>query len=145
MTDRQIGLVRQIGPHRNGRPFGRRESQTRALPRRRSRRFRRTIAGVIDVAVTVVLVGVWAFAVFDAITADPREVRRLPKFAWVVLVLLLSDLGAVAWLVLGRPRRQEVAADAPRRPRVLGPEDAPDFEERIRRVMRPPGNDGSGS
>ena len=45
------------------------------------------------------------------------------------------DVGAVAWLLLGRPQREYVPADTKRRRRVLGPEDAPDFEERIRRAM----------
>ena len=44
------------------------------------------------------------------------------------------------WLVLGRPRKEYVAADVrPRhadRPRVIGPEDAPDFEERLQRGLR---------
>jgi hypothetical protein len=59
---------------------------------------------------------------------------------WVLVIVVASLPGAVAWLVLGRPRRQYVAADvrmgSPSQPRVIGPEDAPDFEERLQRGLR---------
>ena len=100
---------------------------------------------MLDVVVTLALVGLWAFSLFDAVTSDPTRVRRLPKLVWIVLVVLLPDVGAVAWLLLGRPQREYVPADTKRRRRVLGPEDAPDFEERIRRGMRREGPGDSDS
>lgn len=54
---------------------------------------------------------VWLYCVLDAVTADRTQVRRLPKGAWVAIVLLTFVVGALAWLVWGRPR-----ATAPRRP-----------------------------
>lgn len=50
-----------------------------------------------------VLLLLWLYCLFDAIGSDPARVRNLPKPAWVLLVLLLPDVGSVAWLVLGRP------------------------------------------
>ena len=97
---------------------------------------------MIDVVVTVVVVGIWAFALFDAVTTDAAQVRRLPKFAWIVVILLLFFFGALAWLFLGRPKREYAPAESAPRRRVLGPEDAPDFEERIRRGMHRPGENG---
>lgn len=52
----------------------------------------------------VVLV-LWVFCVIDVILARDDDVRHLPKWGWLVLVLLFPLVGAVAWLVAGRPRR----------------------------------------
>jgi Phospholipase_D-nuclease N-terminal len=55
---------------------------------------------------------VWLYALLDAASADRTQVRTLPKGAWVAVVLLTSIVGAIAWLVWGRPR----VSAAPRRP-----------------------------
>ncbi len=47
---------------------------------------------------------VWLYSVLDAVTADRTQIRKLPKGVWVAIVLLLFVLGALAWLVWGRPR-----------------------------------------
>jgi hypothetical protein len=91
----------------------------------------------------------WLWAIFDAATSDRARVRLLPKIAWIVLIVVLVELtplGAIAWVVLGRPRgaktRQPSSlrsgwggpSSAPRgsRPaqgksRPIGPDDDPDF------------------
>lgn len=60
----------------------------------------------------LVALAVWLYCLLDAITADREQVRRLPKGLWVVIVLLTFEVGAVAWLVWGRPR------ETARRPRL---------------------------
>lgn len=47
---------------------------------------------------------VWLYAVLDAISSDRTQVRALSKGLWVTVVLLTFVVGAVAWLVYGRPR-----------------------------------------
>jgi hypothetical protein len=51
----------------------------------------------------LIMVAVWIFCVVDTITAPEEQVRNLPKLAWVFIVLLFLDIGAIAWLVGGRP------------------------------------------
>jgi hypothetical protein len=51
----------------------------------------------------VVLV-LWIFCVIDVVLAREQDVRHLPKWGWLVLVLLFPLVGSVAWLVAGRPR-----------------------------------------
>lgn len=57
---------------------------------------------------------IWLYCVLDASTADRAQVRKLPKGAWIAVVLLTFIVGALAWLAWGRPR-----STTPRRP-VLG-------------------------
>ena len=57
-----------------------------------------------DGALGMVLLVVWVYCIFDAITSDAPAVRNLPKGVWVVLVIILSDIGSLLWLVAGRPQ-----------------------------------------
>jgi hypothetical protein len=44
------------------------------------------------------------FCVVDVIT-NRGEPRHLPRWAWLILVLLFPFVGSVVWLVAGRPGR----------------------------------------
>jgi Phospholipase_D-nuclease N-terminal len=59
----------------------------------------------------VAALAIWLYAVLDAVSSDRTQVRALPKGLWVAIVLLTFVVGAVAWLVYGRPR-----ASSTRRP-----------------------------
>ena len=61
------------------------------------------------------LIAFWIWALVDCISSDPAMVRNLPKFGWLVIVILLFDIGAVLWLLLGRPAQQALAAHRVRR------------------------------
>lgn len=52
----------------------------------------------------LIALAVWLYCVLDAITADREQVRGLPKGVWIAIVLLTFEVGAIAWLVWGRPR-----------------------------------------
>jgi hypothetical protein len=54
--------------------------------------------------VGLALLLLWIWAIFDVIATDSALVRNLPKGMWVVLVIVLPDLGSIAWLLLGRPQ-----------------------------------------
>ncbi|KIC60008.1 PLD nuclease N-terminal domain-containing protein [Microbacterium hominis] len=41
-------------------------------------------------------------ALVDAITRRDDQVRHLPKFAWIVFIILLPLVGSVLWFALGR-------------------------------------------
>jgi Phospholipase_D-nuclease N-terminal len=45
----------------------------------------------------------WVWGLIDCIATESARVRNLPKLAWVVIIIVLSALGALVWLLLGRP------------------------------------------
>jgi phospholipase D-like protein len=49
--------------------------------------------------------GLWIFCLVDVITTDDGNTRHLPKFGWLLIVLLLPLIGSILWLVAGRPER----------------------------------------
>jgi len=85
----------------------------------------------------LVALAVWLYCVLDAITADRDRVRGLPKGAWIAIVLLTFEIGAVAWLVWGRPRGSESGMPARGgRPR-LGSTERTAWPSRPSRPSRP--------
>jgi hypothetical protein len=64
---------------------------------------------------------------------DKGRIRGLPRFAWVLLILLVPLLGAVAYFVAGRPvptgraSGWRLAGGAGRVTRPRAPDDDPDF------------------
>jgi hypothetical protein len=110
----------------------------------------------VDGALGLVLVALWIHAIVDVVRADERRVRHLPKGTWLFLVMSLPDVGALIWMVAGRPERPlarstEYLVRPPRR-RPLGPEDRPEFtawlhqqvkvERDHRREVPPPSDPG---
>jgi hypothetical protein len=73
------------------------------------------VLSVIDLLLTVV-------AIVDIVLIDPSRVRGLPKWAWVVVALLLFIVGPGLWFTIGRIRLEPRAASGP-----LAPDDDPDF------------------
>ncbi|RJK96099.1 PLD nuclease N-terminal domain-containing protein [Vallicoccus soli] len=68
------------------------------------------------------------YALIDCAQAPRREVRSLPKPAWFAVILLVPLVGAVAWLLAGRPR----SGPAPEPARPVAPDDDPEFLGRLR-------------
>ncbi|MGW8435577.1 PLD nuclease N-terminal domain-containing protein [Nocardiopsis sp. NPDC055551] len=62
---------------------------------------------------TVLSLVFWVYVLFDVIGSEAEGVRLLPKPAWAVIVLLLPKIGAAAWFLLGRPRRERTSVEGP--------------------------------
>ncbi|WP_084180931.1 PLD nuclease N-terminal domain-containing protein [Jatrophihabitans endophyticus] len=70
----------------------------------------------------LILFGLWLFCVIDVITTDESSMRNLPKLPWVLIVVLLFDIGALAWLIAGRPWPASGPRSAPTRTSRAYPE-----------------------
>ena len=70
---------------------------------------------MFDGLVGLAVFALWVFCVFDVITTDESLCRNLRKSWWILIVLLLFDLGAVIWLVAGRPWSGAGGVDLPYR------------------------------
>jgi hypothetical protein len=51
-------------------------------------------------------VGVWAYCLIDAIMTPPEQLRSLTTMSWALLITVLPVIGAIAWLLAGRPDRR---------------------------------------
>ena len=60
-----------------------------------------------DIVGGIVAIGfliLWIYCIYDVVTTDDIIIRHLPKLVWLLIVLLLPDIGSILWLGLGRPR-----------------------------------------
>lgn len=57
---------------------------------------------LFDGGLAVIAFAVWVFCIIDVITTPEDQCRNLPKLLWLLLVILLVDIGSIAWLVAGR-------------------------------------------
>jgi Phospholipase_D-nuclease N-terminal len=81
----------------------------------------RVLMVLIPLAITI-------YAVIDAIQTEDTNVKHLPKLVWVLLILVFTPVGAIAWFLAGRqrgPRTGQSGRSYPAPPR--GPDDDPDF------------------
>jgi hypothetical protein len=95
------------------------------------------------VLLSLILIGVWVFALFDVLTTNEPGVRHLPKLGWFLVVLVGLLPGALLWLALGRargigPAGPQAAGRVPGPPSEApkGPEDDPAFLRELERRLQ---------
>jgi Phospholipase_D-nuclease N-terminal len=75
-------------------------------------------------------------ALIDCLSTESDEVRALPRFAWIFVILLFPVVGPIVWFSAGRPPRAGAGPRAwgvgsyPERSRPrrqVGPDDDPEF------------------
>jgi hypothetical protein len=81
---------------------------------------------MLRVVVVLVVIGLLVYALVDCLRADRRDLRLLPRPAWLLLILV-PLVGPLVYLLLGRPAR---AAEEPV-VRPLAPDDDPEFLRRL--------------
>ncbi|HJQ44530.1 MAG TPA: PLD nuclease N-terminal domain-containing protein [Jatrophihabitantaceae bacterium] len=100
-----------------------------------------------DGVLGIILIGLWLFCVIDVITTDESQMRNLPKAVWVLIVLILFDIGAILWLVAGRnwqssgargqqPRGRGAAFPEYDRPGRYVPTNPDDDDEFLRQIRQ---------
>jgi phospholipase D-like protein len=77
----------------------------------------------------LVVFGLWVFALVDCISTPAPLCRNLPKGLWIILIVLLWGVGALLWVLAGRPVRRRLMTPTdysqPRRPIAM--EDSPHY------------------
>jgi hypothetical protein len=65
---------------------------------------------MLRVAPAVFELGLLVFCLIECIQAPEGEIRNLPRWGWLVLIILVPLVGGIAWLVAGRPLRSARSA-----------------------------------
>ncbi|CAB4822570.1 MAG: hypothetical protein F2761_01570 [Actinobacteria bacterium] len=80
----------------------------------------------------VLIFGLTIYALIDCARADESQIKNLPKWGWLLLIILLGPgtfaIGPIAYLIAGRNKPKGFRQ--PKR-RVLPPDDDPDFLRRL--------------
>lgn len=62
-----------------------------------------SVAQAFPLVVLLAALTFWAFALLDFASTPERQVRTFPRQVWLVILVLGSVAGGVAWWVAGRP------------------------------------------
>lgn len=81
---------------------------------------------MIRVLPVLIGLGLAIYALIDCIQTDESKIRGLPKVFWIILIVLITFVGPIAWLIAGK-ERQLPGKGRGRQRGPLGPDDDPDF------------------
>jgi hypothetical protein len=76
------------------------------------------------VVVLAAIINIFAF--IDCAVTPQENVRRFPKWGWLLIIFFTGTFGAIAFLVIGRAPRNGGGGKKPKK-RILPPDDDPDF------------------
>lgn len=82
--------------------------------------------GIILIITTLVLL----YSLFDCGRTEQEQVRKLPKWAWL-LVIIIVPFGGFFWLGFGRPKAAGNGGGRSKKPRIIPPDDDPDFLRKL--------------
>jgi len=104
---------------------------------------------MLRLVVPIILGAIMIASIIDIAMIDRSRVRHLPKTVWILAVILLSVIGTILWVGLGRGRPDRSDTTSPLRPkRPVAPDDDPNFidtlaaqrqreiDERIKEIER---------
>ena len=64
---------------------------------------------MLRVLPALIELGLLVYALIDCIQTPEASVRNLPRWGWLILILLIPYVGPIAWLFAGRPLRSGAA------------------------------------
>lgn len=64
---------------------------------------------MLRVLPALIELGLLVYALIDCIQTPEASVRNLPRWGWLILIILIPYIGPVAWLFAGRPLRSGAA------------------------------------
>lgn len=57
---------------------------------------------MIRVAAVLLGLAFYIYSIIDVLRCSKNQTRTLPKYVWLLIVIVLPILGGVLWLILGR-------------------------------------------
>lgn len=76
---------------------------------------------ILSIIALLLVVG----ALVDIIVRDDAQVRHLPKFAWILLVIVLPLIGSIVWFAIGHDWSATIERTKPRQRSRPAPVPAP--------------------
>jgi cytochrome bd-type quinol oxidase subunit 2 len=75
------------------------------------------IAAIITLALMI-------FSIIDCSRTAENNIRSLPKWAWLIIIIFVPAIGSIAWIIAGRPKGN---GRGRRKGKIVPPDDNPDF------------------
>ena len=69
------------------------------------------------------------YTLVDCAITPQEKVRRFPKWAWLLIIILTRTIGDIAWFIAGRPGKP--GQNRGGKGRIIPPDDNPDFLRKL--------------
>lgn len=80
---------------------------------------------VISLALTL-------FSFVDCAMREDTQIKKLPKWGWLIIIALFGLFGSLSYLFIGRNGARTPGIKKPKsKPRILPPDDDPDFLKKL--------------
>jgi len=76
------------------------------------------------VIAAIITLALMLFSIIDCSRTAENNIRSLPKWAWLVIIIFVPAIGSLAWIIAGRPKGN---GRRRRRRKIVPPDDNPDF------------------
>jgi cytochrome bd-type quinol oxidase subunit 2 len=76
------------------------------------------------VIAAIITLALMLFSIIDCSRTSENNIRSLPKWAWLVIIIFVPAIGSLAWIIAGRPKGN---GRRRRRRKIVPPDDNPDF------------------
>jgi hypothetical protein len=93
--------------------------------------------------IPIIVLAVLVYGFIDCVRTGSREVRGIPKAAWIAVIVVLPVVGVLLWFLLGRPTDPDAGVVGPAGPaprssprRPVAPDDDPDFLRNLETARR---------
>lgn len=111
------------------------------------------MVGTMRIVLIVLVIALVLYSLLDcARTPEEGLPARIPKFVWIILIILFPTVGAIAWIITSRVKaaeerggiveptvwssREGTTFQRPARPRPVAPDEDPEFLRSLERDIR---------
>ena len=78
----------------------------------------------LAVIAAIITLALMIFSIIDCSRTAESNIRSLPKWAWLVIIIFVPAIGSIAWIIAGRPKGN---GRGRRKRKIVPPDDNPDF------------------
>ena len=76
------------------------------------------------VIAAIITLALMLFSIIDCSRTAENNIRSLPKWAWLVIIIFVPAIGSIAWIIAGRPKGNGRGRC---KRKLVPPDDNPDF------------------
>ena len=78
----------------------------------------------LAVIAAIITLALMIFSIIDCSRTAENNIRSLPKWAWLVIIIFVPAIGSIAWIIAGQPKGN---GRGRRKRKIVPPDDNPDF------------------
>jgi len=78
----------------------------------------------LAVIAAIITLALMIFSIIDCSRTAENNIRSLPKWTWLVIIIFVPAIGSLAWIIAGRPKGN---GRGRRKRKIVPPDDNPDF------------------